>query len=88
MVGKGDPYKQTLHAFKKVEEALKQAGAWLTDVVSTRIYVKNNDHWPAISKAHAQVFKGIRPAFCGVVVDDLYDPEALVHVEVVAIVEP
>jgi len=82
LVGGGDPYLQALHALRNVEAALEAAGAAVSDVVRTRIYVTNIDHWEAIGRAHAEFFKAIRPAATMVEVRRLIDPEMLVEIEV------
>jgi enamine deaminase RidA (YjgF/YER057c/UK114 family) len=86
LVGKGDPYAQTIQTFKTIEAALKQAGASLNDVVRTRIYMANIDQWQEVGRAHGEVFGNIRPATTMVEVKGLIDPDMLVEIEADAIV--
>lgn len=86
LVGKGDPYAQTIQTFKTIEAALKEAGASLTDVVRTRIYMANIDQWQEVGRAHGEIFVNIRPATTMVEVKRLIDPDMLVEIEADAIV--
>jgi enamine deaminase RidA (YjgF/YER057c/UK114 family) len=86
LVGKGDPYAQTIQTFKTIEAALKQAGASLSDVVRTRIYMANIDQWQDVGRAHGEIFGSIRPATTMIEVKRLIDPDMLVEIEADAIV--
>jgi enamine deaminase RidA (YjgF/YER057c/UK114 family) len=81
-----DEYTQNKRILEKIRAALQQAGAALTDVVRTRIFVTNITAWEEVGRAHGEVFGDIRPACTLVQVAALIDPRLLVEVEVTAII--
>jgi enamine deaminase RidA (YjgF/YER057c/UK114 family) len=57
-----DAAAQTRYILTKIEAALGEVGASLTDVVRTRIYVARLEDWEAVARVHGEVFGPIRPA--------------------------
>lgn len=87
LIGKDDLYAQTKFILLKVEKALQEAGAQMTDVVRTRMYVTDISKWEEAGKAHAEFFKGIKPATTMVEVSRLIQPDLLIEIEVSAVIQ-
>lgn len=79
-------YAQTVRALEIIRDALAQAGADMTHVVRTRLFLANMGDFDAVAKAHGEVFGDIRPATTIVEVAKLVDAAFLVEVEALAVI--
>ncbi len=70
---------QTREALHRIEIALNEAGAALSDVIRPRIYVTDISRWREVAVVHAEVFGQIRPP--ATMVAALIAPELLVEIE-------
>lgn len=82
----GDGYGQMRRCLEIIERALTDAGAGMSDVVRTRIYLTDGEDWEGVASAHAEVFAGVRPASTVVIVAGLLDAGWRVEVEADAVV--
>jgi enamine deaminase RidA (YjgF/YER057c/UK114 family) len=79
---------QAREALRRIEIALREAGASLSDVVRTRMFVTDISRWEDVGAVHAEVFGDIRPVTTMVEVSALISPDLLVEIEVDAYVPP
>ena len=86
VVGVGDAYLQAQRCIAIIGEALERAGASLSDVVRTRMFVTDIERWEEVAKAHQEAFGGISPATSMVEVARLIDPDMLVEIEADALI--
>jgi enamine deaminase RidA (YjgF/YER057c/UK114 family) len=87
IIGKGNPYEQTIFILKKIEQALMKLGGSMNDVVRTRMFVTDITHWQEVGRAHGEFFKEVKPVATMVEVSRLIDPQLLIEIEVTAIIE-
>ena len=85
-VAPGDAYGQTVYILRKIEAALADVDARLSDVVRTRMFVTDISRWEEIGRAHGEFFAGVNPAATMVEVRRLINPDHLVEIEVDAVV--
>ena len=68
-----------------IATALGEAGASLSDVVRTRIYLVDRDDVDAVGAAHGRVFGDVRPATGVILVSGFIDPRWRVEIEADAV---
>ncbi len=77
-IGQGDAAAQATYILDKISASLDALGGTLEDVVRTRIYLRNEADWEAVSAIHARYFGAVRPAntlIAGVTLIGGYDVE-------------
>lgn len=82
VVGRGDPYQQTVTTLDNIETALTSLGSSAAAIVRLRIYVTDLSGFDAIAQALGERFHTVRPAMTMVEVRALVDPAMLIEIEV------
>jgi enamine deaminase RidA (YjgF/YER057c/UK114 family) len=81
--GAGDDIaSQARDALRRIDTALQEVGASMSDVIRTRMFVTDMSLWAALGEVHAEVFGDIRPVASMVEVTALIAPELMVEIEV------
>ena len=81
-----DPEVQATRCLDIIEGARTQAGAAMSDVVRTRVYLTDASVFEAVARAHGARFADIRPANTTVVVAALLNPAWFVEIEAEAVI--
>ncbi len=84
LIGGADAAAQAHCVIDKIEGALRSLGARLEDVVRTRVFVADLEHWEAVAAVHGERFAGIQPANT-LVEARLVGDEYLVEIEAEAV---
>ncbi len=89
LVGKGDVRAQTEQVFRNLEAVLEAAGSGLDKVGKVTVFTTRLEYRPIIHEVRSRTFEaaGHLPASTLAVVTSLADPEWLVEIEAVALVE-
>jgi reactive intermediate/imine deaminase len=85
--GKGDIVAQTDFIFRKIGAILEAAGGSFADVVKTTDYVTTLERYNETAAIRRKYFKNGFPAATGVVVKALVNPEAMIEIDAIAILE-
>jgi enamine deaminase RidA (YjgF/YER057c/UK114 family) len=80
-------YQQTLAAFEKIERAMKEVGADRSHTVRTRMFILHLRDQDEVGRAHKEFFGEVMPVSTMIEIKGLAAPNALVEVELDAIVD-
>ena len=86
LVGEGDAYAQTKYILEKIAAVLERAGANMSQVVRTRLFVTDISCWEEYGRAHGECFRDIKPCTTMVEISKLISPEYLIEIEATAII--
>lgn len=86
-VGIDDPAAQAENAMHCVNILLRDAGAQLSDIVKTTIYLTDRHHRAPVYAVVAKWLDGVRPCQTGLIVAGLALPEMLMEIDVEAVIE-
>lgn len=84
-LGIADAAEQARAVLAIIQTAVESLGGRLSDVVRTRIYVKDIALWESVARVHGEFFADIHPA-CTLVEARLVDDSLLVEIEAEAVV--
>jgi enamine deaminase RidA (YjgF/YER057c/UK114 family) len=88
IVGPGQMYVQARQAISNIAAALERAGADLSHVVRTRVFVTDISRFGEVARAHLERFGDNPPAATAVEVRRLVHPDMLIEIEADAYVAP
>ena len=87
LVGKGDIVAQTALTYENLKRVLEAAGATMADIVKVTYYLRNYDDLYKTGDLFQKYFQRPYPPSTAVEVTRLADPDQLIEVDVIAVVE-
>ncbi|HRF58376.1 MAG TPA: RidA family protein [Fimbriimonadaceae bacterium] len=81
-----DVYEQARFCFRRILDAIAEAGGRHEDVVRVRMYVTSRETWPEVARAFKEAVGSARPAATLIEVSDFIAPGFHVEIEADAIV--
>jgi aryl-alcohol dehydrogenase-like predicted oxidoreductase/enamine deaminase RidA (YjgF/YER057c/UK114 family) len=82
----GDPGGQAVYILDKIAAAIEALGGTMDDVVQTRVWLRDANHWEPVGRVHGRVFAAARPANTLVEVGRLVG-DYLVEIEAEAMID-
>ncbi|WP_254864681.1 RidA family protein [Halovivax gelatinilyticus] len=87
VVAPGEPYEQASFVMDRIEHALEEVGASITDVIHTEVYVTDFGDWEEIGRAHREAFPDEQPASTMIAVNELPREGMVVEIKAEAVRE-
>lgn len=85
--GIGDLYAQTVYALSVVVAAVEELGGSKSDILRTRVFLRDVADWREAGRAHAELFGDHLPTSTGVGALEFLNPDLLVEIEATAYVQ-
>lgn len=77
----GNVYGQSLRCLSIIDDVIKKAGAKRSDVIRTRVFLKDIKTWEDAARAHHEYFSEIKPACSFIGVSGFINQDWLVEIE-------
>jgi enamine deaminase RidA (YjgF/YER057c/UK114 family) len=87
LIGKGDMRAQIQQVGENIKTGLEAAGATLADIVKTNTFVTNYEEYTKHGDMRARYFGPATPTSTTVQISRLADPEAMVEIEAIAVID-
>ncbi len=81
LVGRDDPFRQTVQALDNVDRALAALGSSREAIVRLRVFVRRIEDFDAIARAIGERFRPIQPTMTLVAVSAFVDPAMRIEIE-------
>jgi len=87
LVGKGDMRAQIQQVGENIKTGLEAAGATLADIVKSNTFVTNYEEYSKHGDMRARYFGPATPTSTTVQISRLADPDAMVEIEAIAVID-